>query len=904
MDNNKVRIGARILSDTAINKLLPSNKNIMKQIENARNSAKIYNSERTKKPMVQKWDREFDRHFNNIFSILGVRGSGKTSVLLTMKYMITTTSNSDIILPLIVPEKMGKTSDVLGSLIGFLDDELENLKKSKINDEPYLLYNETEIFQQCPKKNITILEEKYNELLKQYMYTKSDYREILINQYEGFSDYINNAKNILDSDQKLIVKFEEFVEELLNVKRKSNKNLKEKEPLIFIFFDDVDLSTDRCSEILNVILRYLSHPNLIVFVTGNYRTFSEVLTINSLEKDKILNKQMEKCFFSETAKDTESALEVRKILIQDLLKKVLPPAFRYNMPLMDERSKSEFIFSTEEDNSKRLDINDIHINRQNMEYFSMIELIIKNFIDSNYKKKDYDSSEYKKSFLYYNGELLYAYFKMFDDTQRGTMNVYYFLYSILDSDLQIEESSCLRIKRLLSTLVQSSSILNKYENEINRIIDIRDNFDDTFVDYKYIESMLEKKQNNKLIDDIITIFMLANFIENIVVLENKKFYPNSRRKVHGANILCKILNSNNKEFIIYPNTKNLVMLLQMYTSINIKITSSNSNNISDNKKKDYFLGKYFDVIDELIKKEKGNALRFFSRLYFEDSKWVEKRIKMIMYHGGGKIIVLLENIKEIYNQTRNMGIDEKTLEKFRNELEQIIARCEENPQDSYIENWLYTPKMRLGITKIDILKIENLVENYKDKMLLYENKYKNSIPKYKVTEQFKEKYRELINDLDEIEESSALNNFENLLNNDYIYINDYEKLKKVLKNVTIQSRRFYPSFLEEKIIELNILIETLGKQVSSLEWLDYKSIVNEDEFIKNCIDYIKVKSLFEFKLRDADLIDFDKRKENFYKKFEHLKENLMNENNANKYIGFFEYIKEKERESRQVDLNV
>lgn len=353
LSNNKIKIGARILSDKALEKLLPSNHDIDNQISSIRESARSYNSIRKSNKDKENWDREFDRHFNNIFSILGGRGSGKTSVLLTMKYKIMEKhSKVDIILPLVVPEKIGTKGSILECIMGLLGDVVEKIQNDNKDIDSRKIFNT----ESCRKQDTSKLVEKYNELLRQYTYTQLDYKQILIDQYEGFKDYIDNIKNILDSDQKLIVKFEEFIEELLDEKRKLNQE-QGKEPIIFVFFDDVDLSTERCTEVLNIILRYLSHHNIVVFVAGNYKTFSEVITINNLENDKLLNNQMEKCFFSETIIDSETALDTRKILTQDFLKKILPPAFRYYMPIMDEKAKAKFIFSTEEDNCDKKNSN-------------------------------------------------------------------------------------------------------------------------------------------------------------------------------------------------------------------------------------------------------------------------------------------------------------------------------------------------------------------------------------------------------------------------------------------------------------------------------------------------------------------------------------------------------------------
>lgn len=909
-----MKIGARILSDAALNKLLPSNKDIDNQILSIRESAKSYNSIKENNKDNEIWDREFDRHFNNIFSILGGRGSGKTSVLLTLKYKIMNEySKGDIILPLIVPEKIDTSGSILEWIIGLLGDIVDKTE-NPLKDKAYKSeYN----YESCRKKDKLSLVEKYNELVKQYTYTRvDDYKKILIDQYEGFKDYIDNVKNILDSDQKLIVKFEEFIEELLKKKR----NLaSEKEPIIFIFFDDVDLSTGRCTEVLNIILRYLSHPNIVVFAAGNYKTFSEVVTINTLFKDNLLNQQMDKCFFSETMIDSETALDNRKILTQDLLKKILPPAFRYYMPVMGEREKAEFIFSTEEDNEDKKEVD-----REG--YLTLYELIKQIFIKDEY------NSKYKNFLQYGEGEIIYAYFKIFDDTQRGTMNVYYLLNSMRNFKFNSEDEEyerCLRIKRLLNTIVHSSSILTKYENEIYKIIDIKDNFEDIFIDYRYVENMLHNMSDKNIssIDDLIRIFILANFIENIVVEENKKINWKSGRKVHGADVLYKILNSQNENFTLYPKIEDIQMLLKMYTLISMRISSSNMKNLSDNGKKDYFLGKYFEILDDVIK-QKGDIKEFFWQIYRKDSAWVDHKIRIIMYYGVGDIIFLINNIKQLYEKVKRIGINSEELQDMKQELKLLIDRCNENFTNttyikeqlkitSKIENFLLEQQM---IFSLDINEktgnyFEKIIDYYEDRILFYENKFVLKKTIYKIPQESMKDFQDnidiLVNLLKENEfvtrrrSGQALEHLLSLdlLNKNYLLYEEMETLRKILKSIQLMTRR-----IDETIQYLNILlkyIEKNGLEIRKEELLEMKELV--DDLSQDCINYIKIKTLMEIRNREEEESiedEGDKEKETFYGKFSRLRKVLIDTTTKSSSLGFSEYINEVEQESMKVNFNV
>ena len=75
-----------------------------------------------------------EENSNNVFSILGGRGSGKTSVLLTIKNeIIKENKNNDFMLPLIIPENMGEGSDILGWTICAFENLIDCLATTRFH---------------------------------------------------------------------------------------------------------------------------------------------------------------------------------------------------------------------------------------------------------------------------------------------------------------------------------------------------------------------------------------------------------------------------------------------------------------------------------------------------------------------------------------------------------------------------------------------------------------------------------------------------------------------------------------------------------------------------------------------------------------------------------------------------
>ena len=141
----------------------------------------------------------------------------------------------------------------------------------------------------------------------------------MIQQYTTENAYVGDSAKVFNSDTEFINRFNELIDELLDVK---NQN----DGLLFLFIDDIDLSTYRCADIVKTLLSYLSNENIVTFISGDLDTFEESLTLDFLRRENILKEDIlgEKM-------GSETLLERKKQLAYEYLKKIIPPAYRYNI---------------------------------------------------------------------------------------------------------------------------------------------------------------------------------------------------------------------------------------------------------------------------------------------------------------------------------------------------------------------------------------------------------------------------------------------------------------------------------------------------------------------------------------------------------------------------------------------
>lgn len=197
---------------------------------------------------------------------------------------------------------MEEDSNVVGWIIAYFSDLVRKIDERFKQDRELFYYKED-------KKYNPVLK-KFKELKKSFFIRSENYKNS-INSDNSITEYIERNGEAISEDINLSKKFKEFIDEYIEYKRNVNKR-NSSEPLIHIFFDDVDISNKKCLMVLETIMRYLAHANIVVFVAGDYSTFKETITLKYLKDDGLLYKDL----LNETF-EKRTALEIRQTLAYD-----------------------------------------------------------------------------------------------------------------------------------------------------------------------------------------------------------------------------------------------------------------------------------------------------------------------------------------------------------------------------------------------------------------------------------------------------------------------------------------------------------------------------------------------------------------------------------------------------------
>ena len=755
----EIAIMARALNDEQIENILPGYKNIYNQIKSMRNYAELYYCKYidTRDSYVYRCkNKEYSNiTMNNVFSILGKRGAGKSSILLTLKNNIEENkhlkavkgkeykNNVDIvlpiILPIILPETMRNKGDMMGWILGCFKeivDELSKVEAEKYNKEK----NNGVNFGNCRKdEENTEVRKKYNEVLKQYIYTRKDYADIIKDNYTGLKEYIDKSRKILDPENELKRSFFEFINQLIKIKKESGTN--KETPMIYMFLDDIDLTKNHCNEILGVISRYLCHPNIIVFVSGDYEIFETEQFMSYMKGSNLMElvvSPVDNNIYG------EKLFNENRMLARDALKKIMPPVYRYKLRSLSPEERLGFYYEKEQSDKNKDSEKE---NKKNL----------KHLLEEKFK--DFNPDQSKKEHL----EVINAYGLIFDEMPRGIMNVYCALNNMEDNSILKPSEECLdengkkerdkkiadyisNFKNFINTIINSSSVLSKYEEEINSCIQINNPFTETFVNYErlikqiernnkvyYKEGFRKNEENDSLNDDMIVVLIFAHFIESIVQLVN----PN--RKVHGQKQVWELVDkkdtlgdrnedlkeNNNKEkkFKIYPHIKDTAIIFNLYESM----LSNDALNIMPTMEnlylKDFSLKFYFNEMEKIEKLKKERIKDILPSIAVEDRAWMEEKFKIIYYHKDPLCMMFNKVIDEILNILKNKGVFDNDDKAKKDDLnENTYCKKVKGKFDIEFYNELISEAKGLSdekkIKRLEAIinkNIENNKQKYKDK---------------------------------------------------------------------------------------------------------------------------------------------------------------------------------------------
>ncbi|WP_317437215.1 hypothetical protein, partial [Thomasclavelia spiroformis] len=613
MNNNGIGVhhGAREINVDFLKQSIPGLDDLDNTIKRFREVAYNYNNNKN----IDK-SEYYDEKFNNNISILAGRGMGKSSALITIisqiesnqyfKEVETKKNYIDIINPMIDPEDINENSDILGWVITSLFEQANQLEQtdSKKSDLNYYFNIDNSIHHD--------LQEKKKELISYYSIYSKEYSNVVLNNSVNVHDYNSNLEDILTFDYKLHKCLSEFINMIIKYKRDINRHTmkglagEKIEPLIYFFFDDVDMSSKKSIKILTDILSYFAHPNIVIFISGDYQVFEQSLMAYFMSETKEVTLKM-------SYKKRKKEIKFAKDRTEYFLKKVLPPSYRF--------------YVQEFSNDAAKIVHHYHSNRDNIfERKNILELLSYVFCAGLEADNDPEKNVYLKTFIVpkpndnddfdkeklveLNDEIrmnyLYAYLSVFSVNIRGFMNVYNYLVKEAENIFESEDKhkywTINKFKEFLRVILNSKHTYQKYQNNIEKFIYVKDQTDNkeqeddsTKNDYTklridceelglFINELMKKLKDNLdrvIIDDdndkeddpdyikgeINSIIMLPILINELFYIIHQKNYEQRYKSVKNKlkNILTNtFVNSLNKNILLIPNNLGMRRTLCIY----------------------------------------------------------------------------------------------------------------------------------------------------------------------------------------------------------------------------------------------------------------------------------------------------------------------------------------------------
>lgn len=477
LQSKNIKIGTRLLSKNEVKNILPTYNEIFKQIDKIRecsNSEEINTAFGTQQTI------------NNI-SIIGARGSGKSSVIEKLYFDLNKENNKEdgkirnLILPSIVPEKMPENLNLMANFLGLLKEEVDNIAKAeKEKNKERFCYSEK-----------SKIEKDYEELIQLFVYLQKDYQEIAIKTYSTDPNYIDVTSKIFSAESKFTQKFKNFIDELL----KSEKFTKD--AMIILFIDDMDLVPDRAIDITNTLLSYLSHRKILVIISVNMDSMQETLTLDFIRKENFAQVEQITVNYETALLDAKNEernfIKNKNYLAAEYIKKIFPPSYRHYIKLWALNMKPDFICFSQEEN----------INNKLPTFKELLNKVCEN----NYLLDDY--------FDIIN-TINYDVYRIFDDRSRGLNVVYSILYNFFYENGEEKENGILTYaqkKILIESIAFSNLELDKNRRLIfKEIVLLHPQIKHTFINFKYLNNIIGEKEIEKTkINDYILIFLFADF---------------------------------------------------------------------------------------------------------------------------------------------------------------------------------------------------------------------------------------------------------------------------------------------------------------------------------------------------------------------------------------------------------
>ncbi|TGV31296.1 hypothetical protein EN829_033495 [Mesorhizobium sp. M00.F.Ca.ET.186.01.1.1] len=629
IQTQNVKLGERILQEKNLELVLPNWGEVIEQVEQIRKTAiQIAAQDDSKK------GEKFD--FNNVISILGERGSGKSSVLLTLREMLmkkkAEEANKDVFLDVIVPEMLEDSSDILGVILlnfkSYIDLNREKINKHYQRERKTIGVN-SETFNSCLFKEKNQLDILWENVFKFYIYRKKGVNKVIEENFSGVAHYTEERKEALSSELELRAKLQLFFDELIRAINGSNPG----SHLIFICFDDVDLNPKRCNEVLNVVLKYMSYPNIVTFISGDIIKFQEDMV------GELLLQYEGYRFIDKHLVEQRTMLDSYKELVYDFLKKIMPYSRRFSLRQLTAQAKMNFQI--------------IESGPEESATVPMRELIGKFFGE---KEKPYE----------YNGgpnSYISSLFHIFDDKPRGLLNVYSYLHSNDQFVNHDSEHLLANYQKLIEMIVETNIHLRKNKLFIQKLYTLTTDRDmqqhSILLEIHHDKLRVELMDHDQAIPkaEMVLIIHLLYFIESIVTRDVSAI--SGKDYSQDLNLALGLVDNQR----LIPYTNDVRNVFGLYSELNRIFDIDQMSSIYDKR---IYLNTYFEIIDSFFAD--------YEDRFSDDSIWLEQ-YKYISDEDGKKQLDIKEKILEEFKEFK---FDLSTLDDWEARRNELLSNEEAN----------------------------------------------------------------------------------------------------------------------------------------------------------------------------------------------------------------------------------
>lgn len=584
--NRNSPIGIKVLSPKMMRCSFQHTESVLETIESIRDTAR--NVQQTFKKTLQERPNDAliqARGYNNAISVIGSRGSGKTSIIMTLQHILRVGRDAweqgsekmefqseNIIMPILVPQDFSAEQSLLSWVLVQLLEKAEEIERelSKCNA---CYYGPADPFRAWITPGGV---QSVNDPLRECMdaLTRSfelRYKSSTAGSHE--SDHVYYYMDEVRRDSQLVLDMLKLISMMVDYQR---SRIPTREPLFFFVIDDLDLAPDRSHEVLNLVIRYLQHPNVVVLCGWNQELFQSHLTMELLKNQGVLNNLLLNTnydyddVFMKRQRKRIAALDSARRLSMDNLKKAFPPAQRYEIRGLSMEQRA--FFPT---------VPSGHLAAEQTECFlPLIESTL--LCCRGVAEKD--------CFLYnQHGEYLQVYMRIFDNKARGMINVYRAFENLRarveEWDRQGELNVTPYMISLLDTVLFSNTHFVPYRRGLRDLISITDIVlrQDTpctceyYCNYQSVSSVLQDyrkaaalAEDSTFSDDrfelereynyfpslIVDAYILLNFFENMM-----RYICRLTRFEHGGTEFSAALNEVNGPIRVSATANNLLSVV-------------------------------------------------------------------------------------------------------------------------------------------------------------------------------------------------------------------------------------------------------------------------------------------------------------------------------------------------------